>query len=752
MNKKFEKINQSDFNYSHFGEASSNRYLYLINKDKHLNDLLKGKKRKKIIEDDFVDKEDKDIYDDLYENNDYEEDIFDKDYNFKYKKMLKEQKQKYFNLKKSCSILSNSNIEKIMKEDNNNNNNNSKKRLIDKFNNDKFKYHLIHHHHDYYLEKNLPNLNKLEPECTSYNPKMEYIYKKIIFSPEFKKMSGRYDQDKIRNQIEMEKEKHIKENKEKEYKKNQKKLTKLRASIKEPSKENEIIKRFSQIESNKIDISQRHKSISGNLFLFDKGNNNNNSMMSLFKNISQDKVIYENNDKENNESKNFHRKLFKRTNTVNNIGFSFGAKKNNINNISKNSLDLIKNIEEDENEDNFDEKEKKNLSNNNLEENTLSSAHHNKTISDKRKDRDNSVNYNGNETDIIYPNNISRNDSKININDNFQYNKNEKDKKILKKIKSLNNSQNSEKNSNIFHRNSSNRSYKKSKNNSYIIRKKNILPKFNKKVVNFDKMLSREYVRKLNEKKTNIYVALSPKYESIRPKCIMKVIYAQRKYKIYKNNKFKSDFNELVFDANKNINSYNNHFPPKNIYLDKMTGREINDNNPFPSYMINLYNRNASNTFNEKSYEMNNFANGNLKELKSSFNEKKSFNYKLNEQLLENDNNYLNNEINTIMRKINRRPLNNKRHEYEDYKSHSCSNYLNGILDYNYKYKIYGNNISLRGRIPEYYKVDLDKIGRYPYSGEKIDAITLKTIKNNRSAIELFSDYEKSIFLGKLDE
>ena len=102
----------------------------------------------------------------------------------------------------------------------------------------------------------------------------------------------------------------------------------------------------------------------------------------------------------------------------------------------------------------------------------------------------------------------------------------------------------------------------------------------------------------------------------------MKVIYAQKPYKRYKNKEFKSIFNEFVFDINKVFNNYNNHLPPKNIFLEKMTGREIDETSPLPSYMVNQYNRNAFNSFNDKSLEMNNYSNGHLNSLKSSFNDK----------------------------------------------------------------------------------------------------------------------------------
>ena len=728
MSQTLKKINTKDFNFSHIGEASAKQYLYLLDKKKHLQNLLKGKKHAKLIEDDFVDQEEKDIYDELYEKDEYEEDIFDKDYKNKYLQLLEEQKQKYFNLKKSCSFLTNTEKKEIKQNKFDENKKNSNKKLLDRFDNDKFKYHLIHHHHDYYLDKSLINANGAEPACTSYNPRMEYIFKKIIYSPEFKKMSGRYDHDNLKDKIEKQIEINIKQKRERESKNQQKKLEKIRSSVilqKKESKNKEKI-------INKIELLKRHNS------WYEKSNN---SMANLFKNSSNNNTI---DDEMVNESKNFNKKLFKRTNTMINkepklISFGLGNKNSNSNN-NKNSYESIKNIEEDENEeDNYDFYEKKNISNNNIDGNTLSSANHNKTTSGRKIDS--SVNYNNNDTDIIYPYNISKNDSNIFINNNYSYKK--KKTSEINKINSTSYNENK-----VIKKRKTNMINSNKRSSSTINNKQNgnniILPSLmNNKVVNFEKMLSRDYIRKLNERKVNIYSGLSPNYESIRPKSIMKVIYAQRHCKKYRNKEFKSIFNEFVFDINKNFNNINNHSKPTDIFLGKMTGREINDNTPLPSYMINQYNRNAFNTFSDKSLEMNNYATGHLKTLKSSFNDKKSFNYKLNEQYYDNDG--INEEINTIMKKI--KPAGNTRKEYGDYKSLSCSN----IID-SKKYKIIPSNILYKNKVSDYYRVNLDKLGRYPFSnGEKIDGFTLKTIKSNKSSIDLLNDYEKSIFLSKLE-
>ena len=601
-------------------------------------------------------------------------------------------------------------------------------------------YHLIHHHHDFYLDKDLLNATGAEPACTSYNPKMEYIFKKIIYSPEFKKMSGRYDHDKLRDKIEQQIEQNIKEKKERESKNYQKKLEKIRSSMISTKKESNIKNKTKEKE---IELAKRHNS------WYEKRNSN---MMSLFKNPVQEASNNKNKNIDEemvNESKSFNKKLFKRTNTMVDSGphlISFGfGKKNN-----KNSFDSVKNIEEDENEeDNFDFYEKKNISNNNIDGNTLSSANHNKTTSGRRRKADNSVNYNNNQTDIIYPNNLSKNDSNILISNNYSY------KKVKNNEINNNNNINNNNHSTSYYDNAPIKKrmtniMRNNRSSTTLINKQgtnaNILPSLiNNKVVNFDKMLSREYIRKINERKSNIYSALSPNYESIRPKCIMKVIYARRHYRKNKKSEFKSTFNEFVFDINKNFNNYNNHLPPKDIFLGKTTGRELNDKSPLPSYMVNQYNRNAFNTFSDKSLEMNNFANGHLKVLKSSFDDKKSFNYKLNEQYFDKDN--INEEINTIIKKI-KKPMRNIKKEYGDYKSLSCSN----IID-NKKYKIIPSNILYKNLTSDYYKVNLDKLGRYPFSnGEKIDGFTLKTIKSNKSAINLLNDYEKKIFLSKLDQ
>jgi hypothetical protein len=220
----------------------------------------------------------------------------------------------------------------------------------------------------------------------------------------------------------------------------------------------------------------------------------------------------------------------------------------------------------------------------------------------------------------------------------------------------------------------------------------------------------------------------------------MKVIYSQKSHYKKINNEFKSTFNDYI-DIDKCFNKYNNHMSPKEIHLDKMIGRQLRKNSPLPSYMINQYDRNAFNTFNDKSLEMNNYANGSLKELRSSFNDRKSFNYKLNEQINDNGKDkYAVEEINAIMKKINY----SRSIDYEIKECNSVRRKKRNIS------KIIGNNATFRKKIPQYYKINLDKLGKYPFfTSEKIDGFTLKTIKCNKSAIDLMTDEERKIFCPK---
>ena len=244
---KLSQIDSEDFNFSHIGDASAKQFLYLLEKKKDIDNLFQNKKVKKAEPQDFWHEKEKDLYDDIFEKDEYEDDIFDKEYDIKYKKELQEKRQKYEPPKNSCAYFEKTiKVEQQMNKKTKKENkkeieegeekeekeiSNVKKRAdIEKqlryeLQNERYKYHLIHHHHDLYVDKSLLNLNE-QVSSNSYKPKLEYVFKKIIYSPEFNKMSGRYDQELKRGINENKKEIIIKNLKEKEYAKNQKRLKK----------------------------------------------------------------------------------------------------------------------------------------------------------------------------------------------------------------------------------------------------------------------------------------------------------------------------------------------------------------------------------------------------------------------------------------------------------------------------------------------------------------------------------------------
>ena len=190
-------------------------------------------------------------------------------------------------------------------------------------------------------------------------------------------------------------------------------------------------------------------------------------------------------------------------------------------------------------------------------------------------------------------------------------------------------------NNNFFQRNITryNKQFYTNNNKKLIKKKRNNLLQtyYIKGSVNFKKMLSRAYLNKLKAHVDNIYSTITPNYLAVEPKCIMKVTYKNRKYN-FQRPPFKGLSADYTFDMDKIFFKYNNHIPPKTFAFHKLTGRDYNSEKKLPSFMIGQFNRNSVNTLNEKNLIMNCYSNGQLKQSKSSFNDKKSFNYVLNYQ------------------------------------------------------------------------------------------------------------------------
>ena len=730
------QINNEDFNFSHIGKASLKQFLYLLEKKKDIDNLYQNKKEPKIETHDIFQEKEKEFYEDEYQKNEYEDDIFDKSYDIKYKKELQEKKEKFAQLRNSysCVDINNKqgtiNIKKKFKKKNEEEAKASLENINYEVENGRYKYHLIHHQHDYNINKSLNNFLNNQISNNSYKPKVEFIFKKIIYSPEFAKMSGRLDKENKKIKIENKLDEILKTQKEKEFISYQRQLKKIRNLKLVPFSRNESEENFYQDRR----LIKKFRTI---------GDNNDSKKLNSEYTLRRNS----NDNRENtNDSRNGLINLGKRNSSVlmnehKNIDDNSGNARTD--RLNKESIPYIKNNEEENDKTSYNIiDEKKNISNK-FNDNTLSTIDHNRTVSSRKKQQSNY------DTEIIYPN-ISKNysNSKILIDNNYSLPY--KRQKNYSTLNNLNHLVGIKKTDQTTNSNLQPMNYflinKKFENNSVILSEKDRTDELSK-VVNFDKMLSREYVNKLKRQKKNIYGVLSPKYDAIKPRCIMKVIYEKKKKnKKYIKKEFKSDYNQMVFNIDKYYNNYNNHFPPKNIYLGKITGRRTDD--ILPTYMLDQYNRNSFNTYSEKSLKMNNFANGEYLPQKSSFNDKRTFNYKLIDQYTGNDYETLDQEIHSIFRRITKYPISNKKHRIE-LRSNSSSNV---DIDRNNNNLIQGN-VMRTTKIPEYYQVNLDKYGKYPFScGEKIDGFTLKTIKSSKSAVNLLSEHEKKIFLSKLDE
>ena len=232
-------------------------------------------------------------------------------------------------------------------------------------------------------------------------------------------------------------------------------------------------------------------------------------------------------------------------------------------------------------------------------------------------------------------------------------------------------------------------------------------------------MLSRAYLNKLKAHDENIYSTITPNYLAVEPKCIMKVKYKNRKYNLQRP-PFKGLSADYTFDMDKLFFKYNNHIPPKTFMFHKLTGRDYNSEKKLPSFMIGQFNRNSVNTLNEKNLIMNCYSNGHLKQSKSSFNDKKSFNYVLNYQRNKSFNESQIEFENVVKKIMEKGIVNNDDEKYYNNDGNKKENEIVNSIPFRIK-------TMLRNFMAEY-KRDLNQ------RNNRIDGITFKSFKifNNK--------------------
>ena len=786
-------IDKKEILYSHAGKVSTEKLSYLLDRKSHIDKILAGKKRTKIVETDFINKEES--YDDFDNQiNDIEqEDIFTNEYEIKHISDLNEQKLKYFsNVKNPCTYIESKIKSKSKNKDKNkkqeikekpiSNETKAKeelKKLIHSSNKFNYYYHLLHHtDNSNYFSEEKDDMFIFGPEvnATRYNPKLEYIYKKLIYSPSFKLMCGRYDQQiiskNVKNKIEKEKIKKREIERIKRIQKIRELVnSKLDTIYKYPTfyneKNNDFIKYNEKIrEIKKLKRSQ--SLIEEKPAIKDK----------LLGDVEMEKqlqrgVIPEHHDVRIRGEKAFHSQFDNKTieqlennsnsfkgsvicdnntiineqslsNNKNNSNYNNNSSINNNNetiytsNALKNELATLYNTNSNINESN-------NNSNLNLEKYQIKNTANNIELNNKYLTmRIN--NYKDNNRNMKNQTFYEKNFGKLNFfkRKKFPNIKDPRKTMYTSSTSNMFNYDNINKTSMRMNRTTANKLFSKKdsiKNESYINNINSPLININqnsKKGISFDKMLSRQYLDNLNYEEEPLHPQVNPKYNFIHPKCIMKVVYSNRSYN-YKNiRKFEGLGEEVTFDADKLFYKYNDHFPTKSFYFKKMTGRLNSYDGYLPSFMVNLGNRNSCICFNDKSLKLNNFAEGNLKEQRSSFNQHKSFNWKLNMNL------------------INLKEINKMKDEKSDinklYKKIKDSNSIRNIRK---KKKVIPGqpflSVSLKtpsnNSLPEFYRVNLDLIERNKeYFKNKIDGITLKANVRSNNCKNLLSDKEKKLF------
>ena len=235
--------------------------------------------------------------------------------------------------------------------------------------------------------------------------------------------------------------------------------------------------------------------------------------------------------------------------------------------------------------------------------------------------------------------------------------------------------------------------------------------------VNFKKMLSRDYLNRLDAAKVDgVYSSVFPNYEYIEPKCIMKVSYSNKRHSLY-NTSFKGLGGEATFNMDKLFFKYNNHNPPKSFYLEKMAGRGKYLRNKLPIFMLNQVDRNCCNSFNEKNLKMNFYSNGRLQQIISCFDNKKSFNFKLNDKSEEKTEDQINFE--NYAKKIFEKGITNNDNDNE---VKSADEDSGAVLE---KKMV----TSIPFRVNSLFKNFMSEYKRNGKYSDKIDGITFKNFK-----------------------
>ena len=618
-----------------------------------------------------------------------------------------------FKVKSSCSYLNKTNTVKynLFHIRNNIINNNFDKSF------NKFKYHLLHHNEEF---NEIIGKKKLPPSCTHYNPKMDFICRKFIYSVPFKKMSGRKDFSvKEVNKI-ITSDKSIKNIKKyKTFESKDLKINSGRNPIKLLKYEKFIpgsINMKYQLSRQPLPTHNDFRIRYGHLSVNEK--NQNFPEKKMYRTYFAFKV---NNERlKPNFSQDFKSAKDLEINSNTHSSPNNQTKKTSISMVNINNKDYFKeneNVQKDNKiQNNTNNKEKAINTYRKIIKKQIGSKVHEKLFNNKEKNKKDEKyrTYYKNMADYVQNLNQKK---MLNVSARSSFSIYDKSKKSQNNSKSILNESKS------------------------IIDEKTEKKKY--KAINFEKMLSREYLEKINKIDKQIHPLIIPNYSGVEPRIIMKVYYAKRR-PIKKPERFHGLNGEFTYDINKIFYKYNNHVSPIVCNFNKLTGRRGIENSGLPLFMKGLTDRSSINSFNENSFKMNNYSNGSLIGTKSSFNDKKSYNIRIQLEELKNNNHNLN--IVEYKKKLDE---NKTRKMIVDKIRIKNMENKDDISYNNNESKIKIKKTYWRNLLGEFYRINLDDLDQTHYSfiGTKVDGITLKAYNSKDKYPNLLSKKEKERFL-----
>ena len=145
------------------------------------------------------------------------------------------------------------------------------------------------------------------------------------------------------------------------------------------------------------------------------------------------------------------------------------------------------------------------------------------------------------------------------------------------------------------------------------------------KAVDFDKLISREYLDKIEDKKQSLIPFSLPNFKQVRERPIMMVVYDRPVHMKNKPKQIQGIEPSMYSDPYINLDKINNHVTVNAPNFERITSRP-DDNNPLPSYMKKNFTRQAVYNITDQSLKMNHYSDGKFIKNYTSFWPKKSFN------------------------------------------------------------------------------------------------------------------------------